>query len=274
MQCTKPMLIKGQRLPCGKCISCRMSKSREWYVRLYHEHVYSPSAIFATFTYGDDHLPDPPFLNKRDPQLMFKSLRIGLDRPIKYYLCGEYGDETLRPHYHAIIFGLSINDHSVRKYYNQKTHKWTSVATDGPLFSSWKKGNVILGTVTHDSIKYVTDYIFKKLYGDPAKADPKPQPFSICSQGLGKQWALDNRDYVSQHLSLTIHGVKMTLPRYYVNILNLQEEMTYAALTNDIVKNVEYFNKHGNTSMPLLRGREQRNKNLVALSNLHKKGNL
>jgi len=48
-------------------------------------------------------------LIKRDVQLFVKRLRKDQDArglaKIRYYLVGEYGDQTKRPHYHAAIFG-------------------------------------------------------------------------------------------------------------------------------------------------------------------------
>jgi len=53
-------------------------------------------------------------LIKRDVQLFIKRLRKEQDSrgssKIKYYLVGEYGDLTKRPHYHAAIFGEDFAD--------------------------------------------------------------------------------------------------------------------------------------------------------------------
>ena len=31
------------------------------------------------------------------------------ERRIKYFACGEYGNNTHRPHYHAIIYGVGLD---------------------------------------------------------------------------------------------------------------------------------------------------------------------
>jgi len=53
-------------------------------------------------------------LIKRDVQLFVKRLRKDQDArglaKIRYYLVGEYGDQTKRPHYHAAIFGEDFTD--------------------------------------------------------------------------------------------------------------------------------------------------------------------
>ena len=66
MQCTSPIrLYKGVNslvypdglvVPCGKCLSCRIAKRREWTMRLWHELPYHQSSIFLTLTYDDDNL--------------------------------------------------------------------------------------------------------------------------------------------------------------------------------------------------------------------------
>ena len=85
---------------------------------------YHDSAYFVTLTYDDFHIPkayypDPETgevhtsytLCKRDFQLWMKRLRKKFsDDKIRFFACGEYGGQTKRPHYHAIVFGLHLND--------------------------------------------------------------------------------------------------------------------------------------------------------------------
>lgn len=76
-----------------------------------YSHAHS---VFTTLTYSEEELPENGSLSKRDAQLFLMRLRNELrrkeGRSFRYYLCGEYGDKTLRPHYHAILFGLSMAD--------------------------------------------------------------------------------------------------------------------------------------------------------------------
>ena len=67
----------------------------------------NPATIHKTFPDGS--------LDHRPFQLFMKRLRITLERQgfkgkIKYLMCGEYGDNNGRPHYHAIIFGWKPED--------------------------------------------------------------------------------------------------------------------------------------------------------------------
>ena len=118
MYCVQPITIQvrpdGKALqnlevPCGKCIGCRIAKRKEWSLRMLHELTYHPQSSFVTLTYDDYHLPPCCSLKKRHLQLFLKRLRKNLgERRIKYFACGEYGGQTMRPHYHAILFGSGL----------------------------------------------------------------------------------------------------------------------------------------------------------------------
>ena len=54
---------------------------------------------------------NPIILKKSDFQKFIKRLRKDYD--IKYFACGEYGDKTLRPHFHAILFGVNFSDDKI-----------------------------------------------------------------------------------------------------------------------------------------------------------------
>ena len=86
---------------------CRIALSREWATRVLHESDYWDHSCFTTLTYNNEHLPKDGSLHKDELQKFFKRLRKYLgDRKMKYFACGEYGDEGHRPHYHAILFGI------------------------------------------------------------------------------------------------------------------------------------------------------------------------
>ena len=96
-------------IPCGRCIECRLKRSREWANRCMLELPYHESSYFLTLTYDDNHLRygdvhdengflvQNPTLYKKDLQDFFKRLRKNYkyDNHLKYYACGEYGDNTM-----------------------------------------------------------------------------------------------------------------------------------------------------------------------------------
>ena len=108
-----------------------------------------------------------------------------------------------RPHYHAIVFGLSADDLEILK-------------------EAWAKGFVSIGEVNDVTINYTLGYTQKKY----RKTDKLLydmfniiEPFQTQSHGIGKRWILDNRQSVIQTLSYTINGVSRGLPRYYIKVL-------------------------------------------------------
>lgn len=218
MQCTRPVRINNCFYPCGKCLACRISKAREWSARLMQELGYWDKAVFITLTYSDEFLPENGSLRKKDLQNFFKRLRKYSNARLKYYACGEYGSKTNRPHYHAIIFGLGQSE--IDKEFIKDA--WRKCIWDN--FNEKKA----FGTVTYDSCRYVSDYIFKKYSGEKAESEYLSQgrevPFKISSQGLGLRYCLDNAESLKFYKSFTLRGVPVGLPRYYVKKLELELE--------------------------------------------------
>lgn len=197
-------------VPCGRCRACRISRSREWAVRMIHETDFYEDTVFLTLTYNDEHLPRNNGLEKRELQNYFKRLRKSLkDLKIKYYASGEYGEKNGRPHYHAIIYGLSLKDHEIQ--YRQGSYS----CTGGKLYDAWHpRGFVTLGNVTYDSARYVADYIQKKQFALNAIGKPE-QPFNLMSKGIGERYVKANEKQLRDNISITLRGVKMTIPKYY-----------------------------------------------------------
>lgn len=61
---------------------------------------------FTTLTYAPEHLPGDGSVVPRHGQLFLKRLRKAAKERIRFFLVGEYGETTFRPHYHAVLFGL------------------------------------------------------------------------------------------------------------------------------------------------------------------------
>lgn len=210
MTCTRPVRLEKMDLtvPCGHCINCRIAHSREWAVRIIHEMENYEFSSFVTLTYKDESLPEGGSLVIRDLQLFFKRLRKSLDgRKIKYFACGEYGEKKDRPHYHAIILGLRMDEKNI-------------------VEKCWPNGLVHIGTVTYDSARYTADYVMKKYNGNKAKQEygNKQGPFQLTSKGMGKDFALDNQEYIKNKKGITLYGQEVGIPRYYKKVLNLNAD--------------------------------------------------
>lgn len=162
-------------IPCGQCLACRLNHAKEWSDRCLLEANYHKSNYFVTLTYNNDNVPTSTYidengeihycqtLRKKDFQLFMKRLRKALKKDnkplIKYLACGEYGSQTKRPHYHAIIFGLQLDD----LCFHSRTKKGCNIFTSEFLNKIWPFGFVSIGEATKDSMGYVARYTTKKI---------------------------------------------------------------------------------------------------------------
>lgn len=221
MVCTKPIRLQtktilqiypeGLEVPCGKCTACRIKKRQEWSTRMLHELNEHEDSVFVTLTYSGEEY-EQGTLCKHDLQKFFKRLRKNISpNKIRYFACGEYGDITKRPHYHAIIFGLSLK-------------------LDDQLIirDSWNLGHVEFGIAEPASIRYVAQYIDKKLSGlngyEEYEAQNREPVFRISSLGLGRNFCDKNAEQIIQQMCLTVNGTKQSIPRYYLNRLGINTD--------------------------------------------------
>lgn len=206
-------------VPCGTCPECRLHKASDWSNRCLMELERTPgyAAIFVTLTYRPADVPCTDSglftLNKRDVALFMKRLRKRFSsRRIRFFLCGEYGSRTHRPHYHAILFGLSINDFpdSVVKFYNNLS---LPVFTSGLLDDIWSKGLCSIGSVTAQSCNYVARYCMKK-FNDDFDLCGRVPPFIQMSRrpGIGLIDAESYVDSSSDHVQITVPGSVKSFP--------------------------------------------------------------
>ena len=226
-------------IPCGHCIGCRLDYSRSWADRMMLELETEKKAIFLTLTYDNDHAPwsqfdsegDPLYasLDKRDCQLFMKKLRSRFDgkdgRPfakIRFFLAGEYGPSTLRPHYHAIVFGLGRSDFpdSVQHGCNELGQRYYISNT---LSDIWSNGFVLLSDVSWKTCAYVARYVTKKLSGEAkitySERNVIPE-FSLMSRkpGIGREYLNQHPDCLDKesiYLSTVDDSLKIQIPKYY-----------------------------------------------------------
>lgn len=221
MKCHAPLNIVNPRtpddrtnrieVPCNKCAACLETRRGEWTNRIIHEQENSTGAQFITLTYEDDKLTwgeSHPTLVKSDLQKFFKILRKNIHPDkIRYYAVGEYGTNTLRPHYHVILFNLNINK-------IDEIHK------------AWKHGHTHIGEVNRASIHYVCKYHLNKNYSPPGCQES----FATMSRkpGIGHSYIEKSRSYhegkIDRNYLLQRGGIKSRLPRYYKERLYTDRE--------------------------------------------------
>ena len=104
-------------IPCNICYACRTNRVTKWVTKMLFETLVPErgTPFFLTLTYDEDHLPDNYSISKdefqRFKKRFYKHLKTHYpDRNFSFFAVGEYGSRTMRPHYHAIIWGFSPED--------------------------------------------------------------------------------------------------------------------------------------------------------------------
>lgn len=220
-------------LPCGQCIGCRLERSRQWAIRCVHEASLYERNCWVTLTYSDKFLPHSSSgrvtLFKRDVQLFIKRLRRKFGKGVRYFYCGEYGDQLGRPHYHLCLFNFDFMD----KTPSQVSPGGFQYYDSADLASLWSHpvtgesyGFTALTDLTFESAAYTARYITKKLlgkrkseYGDvcPEYVDMSRRP------GIGRGWfdKWSSDVYPSDEVCLLRPNGVVTVrpPRFYDRVL-------------------------------------------------------
>lgn len=125
---------------------------------------------FVTLTYSDDNLPKDGSLNPRHVQLWLKKLRKEAEPArIRFFLVGEYGDRTQRPHYHAALFGYPTCDRGRTNH-----RKVDCCPPCNRIRSTWEHGGIDVGSLTAESASYIAGYVTKKMTNE---RDPHVKAF-------------------------------------------------------------------------------------------------
>ncbi len=231
------------RVRCGQCVGCRLAHARSWGVRIMHENQMHEESCFLTLTYDDEHLPENGSLCPEDHRLFVKRVRkFVVPRKVRYFHCGEYGEEGLRPHYHTILFGERFVDRVPCGVGPSGLGVFQSATLD----DLWSHGRAVIGDVTFESAQYVAKYVTKKLtlsrassreanrrYRDRyERVDPRTgevvevrPEYSTCSNrpGLGASWFARYHSDVFPHDHVIVKGREVPVPRYYEKLLERQD---------------------------------------------------
>lgn len=211
-------------LPCGQCAGCRLERSRQWAMRCMHEASMHEKNAYVTLTYNDFNLPPKRSLDYTDFQGFMRRLRYEYGK-VRFYMCGEYGEENWRPHFHACLFGLDFDD----KVYFRKSPSGHDLFRSRRLEALWPYGFSSVGAVTFESAAYIARYIMKKVTGDLAQVhyryvDPDT---GECSErvpefnrmslkpGIGASWLDKYETDVYPSGRVVVRGAEGMAPRYY-----------------------------------------------------------
>ena len=230
------------QVPCGRCENCLKRHVSNWSFRLMQEDKYSMSSLFLTLTYDIKHVPftrkaNYRDLSPRDLQLFIKRLRKlhdtkgDLRLPLKYYAVGEYGGRSYRPHYHIILFNaqVSLLIGSTEASYVERG----LVQLDGKkpyTHPVWPNGHFTVGQVSEASVGYTMKYVSKPRKIPLHRNDDRTPEFARMSKGLGIGYlskamiAWHKSDIANRQYCMLKDGKKVSLPRYYRNILLTDQE--------------------------------------------------
>ena len=248
-------------ISCGQCIGCRLEKSRQWAVRISNEASLYDQNCFVTLTYSPENLPENGTLVPRDVQLFLKRLRKKYGDKIRFFSCGEYGDNFGRPHYHLCLLNFDFPDKKIFR----KTQRGDLIYRSDSLEKLWPYGHSEIGQVTFESAAYCARYITKKVTGKNAEAHytrldvetgeliTKHPEFTNMSRrpGIGAPWLKQFSRDVYTHDALVIRGgTKVPPPRYYNNQYEVQNPEHYSQIKSnrlnkqlDEFKNAEFSRK-------------------------------
>ncbi|QXP08231.1 MAG: replication initiator protein [Arizlama microvirus] len=208
----------GLEIPCGTCILCREEQARQTAVRITHEATCHASNSFLTMTYRDEDLPKYGSLDYRHLETFWKRLRKQVGE-LRYYAVGEYGDKSMRPHYHACVFGHDFTENSI--IYREEPHRlWINLQ----LTKCWGLGDVKVGALTFETARYTASYVTKKLRSkqryvrideEEGELIAVAQPQARMSRNLGRKWWEQWGHQLQDHDYVVINGTEQKPPKAY-----------------------------------------------------------
>ena len=237
---------KVMLIPCGQCIGCRIRQREDWTTRIELEARDYPKeqVWFVTLTYDDDHVPgmltrtgeimrkvqytwkpgesrpeSVQILLYEDIQKFLKRLRKAYRGKLRYFVAGEYGEQTARPHYHMILYGWEPTD--LKNLY--KIHH-NGYYTSEWLSNLWGMGQIQIAQAVPETYRYVAGYVTKKMYEiDGKKANAyyelgQTKPFACMSlkPGLGDHYYQEHKAEIwRQGYIQCTNGKQAQIPRYY-----------------------------------------------------------
>lgn len=211
-------------IPCGKCVNCMINKTQDLQIRCEYEMTQYKHCSFMTITYDDlcVKINEEGIMKLcyKDIQDMLKRIRTDLQRgnlqeseqfrkDFKYLICGEYGDDTKRPHYHAIFFGIDFECKKIIEKY-------------------WKMGHVDGGNLTTGGIRYVLKYMHKSLNNKEMTElydnNNLERPFQKHSLGLGRGLYETQYEQIKKDGVIKWHNKNVLPNRYYSNKLLIYQK--------------------------------------------------
>lgn len=217
-----------QVVPCNHCVECKSKEQQAFVNRCSQAAKDLGNVWFITLTYNEDNVPvqydldgEIQEVNPETGEVMFapsarhrtldrqdiknwkKRVKMRYERKygkklsLNYMICGEYGPQTHRPHYHAMFFGL---DQDAK---NMLEQDWKE--NYGFTFFKYVPSFSIDGVNQVDRVsKYCSKYCIKveELEDEQVKQHLVQKPRKMTSKGLGfpqgKDFIALQRYYLAQ----------------------------------------------------------------------------
>lgn len=228
--------VEKIQLPCGRCIGCKLDLSISWAIRCSEEAQLHHQNCFITLTYSEKHHPwDGSLIPSHFVKFMKRLRKYSNPNKVRYYMCGEYGENFSRPHFHACIFGIDFPDKELFR-----SNEGLLLFTSEILESIWGNGFCVVSEFTFETAAYAARYITKKITGDCA-ADHYQTTHPITGDvidlqaeyntmsrkpGIAKDWYEKYQTDVFPSDFLIYKNRTIKTPRYFDNL--------YEASGNDI----------------------------------------
>lgn len=222
-------------LPCGKCAGCLLARSRDWAVRIHNEaSLYAPYNSFITLTFENKHLPKSGLAEYKYYQHFMKRFRKKFGNGKRFFMCAEYGTETKRPHYHAILFDTWFDDRELFKISPAGERLYISPTLD----KLWPFGFHSIGDVTIQSASYVARYVTKKAYtkglldsdmqfdhrtGEVFTEKLEEYTKQSLKPAIGRPWYDKFKEDIYPEGNIHINGKTFPIPRYYREAYTIEE---------------------------------------------------
>lgn len=205
-------------------------------MRCMHEASLYADSCFLTLTYAPEHLPARGQLVYDHFVRFMKRLRKLSGRPgVRFYMCGEYGPENGRPHFHACIFDFDFRDKTFFKRAPGGQALYESVS----LSRLWPYGFASIGSVTFESAAYIARYCVQKITGKAAETHylrvDSDGPYTLTPEfnqasrrpGLGAPWLQKWKTDVFPRDYVIIKGKEFPAPKFYDQMLKREDPDTY-----------------------------------------------
>ena len=206
-----------------------------------HEASLHDQNCSITLTYSSEHVPYGGTLMLSDFQRFMKRLRKRFGNGIRFYHCGEYGENFGRPHYHAILFNHDFPDKRPWRFSNNELLYRSQV-----LEELWPFGFSSIGSVTFESAAYVARYILKKINGELAdthytRINPdtgeyclvRPEYVTMSRRpGIASGWFDKFSSDVYPSDEVIVRGHSCRPPRFYDNRYELLDPDQLALIKN------------------------------------------